>query len=127
MLAKILKWLTGSRAKSYQIKYAVRELLETKSCIAEEELGVILQEVIHHQSIRGMFNSVHPELKAEGVTRVELGMPIFTKCTFLISIDEMVPAPFSVAVIHCTAEASASSDYLSLLRYLSFSVLHLSI
>ena len=75
MLAKILKWLTGSRAKSYQIKYAVRELLETKSCIAEEELGVILQEVIHHQSIRGMFNSVHPDLKAEGVTSVELGMP----------------------------------------------------
>ena len=38
-----------------------------------EELGDALQEVIHYYTLRGKFSSVHPELRREGIIRVEVG------------------------------------------------------
>ena len=38
-----------------------------------EELGDVIQEVIHYYTLRGKFSSVHPELKQEGIIRVEVG------------------------------------------------------
>ena len=73
-MAKILKWLTGSKAKSYDIKFALEDINPGSSKnISESELGAALQEVIHCRFIRGKFNSVHPDLRAKGVTRVEVG------------------------------------------------------
>ena len=40
---------------------------------ASDELGAALREVIHHDSIRGKFTSVHPDLRARGITRVDVG------------------------------------------------------
>ena len=74
MLAKILKWLSASTAKSYQIKYAVNAVLQNKAELSEDGFGAALQEVIHHKTIRGKFNSVHPDLRAvAGVTNLEVG------------------------------------------------------
>ena len=73
MLGKILKWITGSKAKSYEIKFALTDTrLGSLNHISESEVGAALQEVIHSRLIRGKFNSVHPDLRAEGVTRVEV-------------------------------------------------------
>ena len=38
-----------------------------------EELGDLIQEVIHYYKLRGKFSSVHPELRREGIIRVEVG------------------------------------------------------
>ena len=38
-----------------------------------EEVGAAIKEIIHYQTIRGKFSSVHPDLAAEGITRVEVG------------------------------------------------------
>ena len=38
-----------------------------------EELGAALKEIIHFNTIRGKFSSVHSDLAAEGITRVEVG------------------------------------------------------
>ena len=37
------------------------------------ELGSVIKEVIHHKTLRGKFSSVHPELRQEGIVRVEVG------------------------------------------------------
>ena len=71
VLLKILKYCTGSSARSYQCKYAVNETFMNKSIESMEELGASLKEIIHYQTIRGKFSSVH--LAAEGITRVEVG------------------------------------------------------
>ena len=39
---------------------------------ASDELGAALREVIHHKTIRDKFTSVHPDLRARGITRVEV-------------------------------------------------------
>ena len=39
---------------------------------ASDELGAALREVIHYDTIRGKFISVHPDLRAQGITRVEV-------------------------------------------------------
>ena len=36
------------------------------------ELGSVIQEVIHYYTLRGKFSSVHPELRREGIVRVEV-------------------------------------------------------
>ena len=72
MLMKIFKFCTGSSAKSYQCKFAVREALSSRR-VAAEELGKAIQEVIHHPTLRGRFSSVHPELRREGIVRVDVG------------------------------------------------------
>ena len=76
ILVKILKWLTASTSKSFQCKYAAHSALLNKwrtKGISDNELGGAVQDVIHHHTIRGKFDSVHPDLQAEGVTKVEVG------------------------------------------------------
>ena len=73
VILKIIKYCTDSSARSYQCKYAVEEALKNKSIESMEELGPALKEVIQYDTIRGKFSSVHPDLAAEGITRVEVG------------------------------------------------------
>ena len=37
-----------------------------------EKIGALLREVINFPSIRGKFTSIHPDLRAEGIMRVEV-------------------------------------------------------
>ena len=74
VLLKILKYCTGSSARSYQCKYAVDSTFVNKSIESMAELAASLKEIIHYQTIRGKFSSVHPDLVAEGITRVEVGV-----------------------------------------------------
>ena len=71
ILSKVLKFCTGSSAKSYQCKFAVNDVLVNREP-ASDELGAALREVIHHSTIRDKFTSVHPDLRARGITRVEV-------------------------------------------------------
>ena len=73
VLLKILKYCTGSSARSYQCKFAMNETFKNKSIESMAELGASLKEIIHYQTIRGKFSSLHPDLAAEGITRVEVG------------------------------------------------------
>ena len=73
VLIKILKFCTGSSAKSYQCKFAIRDVLTNRVVSDAEELGDLIQEVIHSHTLRGKFSSVHPELRREGIVRVEVG------------------------------------------------------
>ena len=73
VLIKIIKYCTGSSARSYQCKYAVEDALKNQSIESMEEVGAAIKKVIHFQTIRGKFSSVHPDLAAEGFTRVEVG------------------------------------------------------
>ena len=73
VLLKIIKYCTGSSARSYQCKYAVNEAFVNKKIESMEEVGAAIKEIIHYQTIRGKFSSVHPDLAAEGITRVEVG------------------------------------------------------
>ena len=73
VMLKILKYCTGSSARSYQCKYAVDVALTNKNIENMEELGSAIKEVIQYKTIRGKFSSVHPDLAAEGITRVEVG------------------------------------------------------
>ena len=72
-MLKILKYCTDSSARSYQCKFAVKEVFKNKSIESMEELGAAIKEIIHYKTIRGKFSSVHPDLAAEGITRVEVG------------------------------------------------------
>ena len=38
-----------------------------------EEMGAVIQEVIHYHTLREKFSSIHPELWREGLIRVEVG------------------------------------------------------
>ena len=76
MLVKLLKWFTGSAANTYHCKYAWDDVLARRHSeriteISDMEVGLLLFEVIQHRAIRGKFNSVHPDLRAKGVTRVD--------------------------------------------------------
>ena len=73
VLLKILKYCTDSPARSYQMKYAVDRAFLNKSIDSTEDLGTAIMEIIHFNTIRGKFSSVHPDLAAEGITRVEVG------------------------------------------------------
>ena len=73
VLIKILKFCTGSSAKSYQCKFAISDAFNIYKSSHAEELGDLIQEVIHHHTLRGKFSSVHPELRQEGIIRVEVG------------------------------------------------------
>ena len=73
VLVKILKYCTGSSARSYQCKFAVNEVFRNKNLESMEELGAAIKEIMHYKTIRGKFSSVHPDLAAEGITRVEVG------------------------------------------------------
>ena len=71
VLLKILKYATGSKAKSYECKYAVDLVLVNKEPDSEK-LGVALREVLQFPTLRGKFASVHPDLGEMGVTKVEI-------------------------------------------------------
>ena len=73
LLVKILKYCTGSSARSYQCKYALDQVFSNKSIESMEEVGAAIKEIIHYSTIRGKFASIHPDLAAEGITRVEVG------------------------------------------------------
>ena len=71
VLLKVLKYCTGSSARSYQCKFAIDQTFFNKSIESMEEVGAAIKEIIHFSTIRGKFSSVHPDLAAEGITRVE--------------------------------------------------------
>ena len=73
VLLKILKYCTGSPAKSYQLKFAVDQVFPNKDVDSSEYLGAAIEEIIHYFTIRGKFSSVHLDLAAEGITKVEVG------------------------------------------------------
>ena len=73
MLLKVLKYCTGSSARSYQLKFAIDRAFANKYIESMEEVGAAIKEIIHYFTIRGKFNSVHPDLATEGITRVEVG------------------------------------------------------
>ena len=73
VLIKILKFCTGSSAKSYQCKFAIGYVLGNRYVAGVEDLGDVIQDVIHYYTLRGKFSSIHPELRREGITRVEVG------------------------------------------------------
>ena len=73
VLLKVLKYCTGSSAKSYQCKFAIEQVFMNKKIESMEELGAAIKEIIQYDSIRGKFSSVHPDLAAEGITGVEVG------------------------------------------------------
>ena len=41
--------------------------------VVDGELGSLIKEVIYYYTLRGKFSSVHPELRREGIARVEVG------------------------------------------------------
>ena len=73
VLLKILKYCTGSTARSYQLKFAVDQAFLNQSIDSTKDIGTAIKEIIHHKTVRGKFSSVHPDLAAEGITRVEVG------------------------------------------------------
>ena len=74
VLLKILKYCTGSSARSYQCKFAMGlAALSNKSIESMEEVGPALKKIIHYKTLRGKFSSVHPDLAAEGFTRMGVG------------------------------------------------------
>ena len=73
VLIKILKYCTGSSPKSYQCKFGISEVLRNRDVSDVEDLGDVIQEVIHYYTLRGKFSSIHPELRREGIIRVEVG------------------------------------------------------
>ena len=73
VLLKILKYCTDSPARSYQMKYAVDRVFRNKTIDNTNDLARAIKEIIHYNTIRGKFSSIHPDLSAEGITRVEVG------------------------------------------------------
>ena len=73
VLLKVLKYCTGSSATSYKVKFAVQQVFMNKEIESMDELGAAIKEIIHYKTIRGKFSSVHKDLAAEGITRVEVG------------------------------------------------------
>ena len=72
-MLKILKYCTGSSARSYQCKFAVQRVFLNKSIDSMDELGAAIKEIIQYKTIRGKFSCVHPDLAAKGIVKVEVG------------------------------------------------------
>ena len=72
VLLKILKYCTGSSARSYQCKFAMDRAtgFGNKGIESMEEVGPALKKIIHYDTLRGKFSSVYPDLAAEGITKV---------------------------------------------------------
>ena len=64
---------TGSSARSYQCKFAINSAFLNKGIESMEEVGPALKKIFHYKTLRGKFSSVHPDLAAEGITKVEVG------------------------------------------------------
>ena len=52
VILKILKYMTGSSAKSYEIKFAMSVVIGDND-ISEERVGVAINEVLNHVMLRG--------------------------------------------------------------------------
>ena len=72
VMIKVIKYLTGSPAKSFECKYAVRIVLRNKEPTMDK-IGEAIREVINHDTIRGKFGGVHEELRKLGVTKIIIG------------------------------------------------------
>ena len=72
VITKILKFVTDSKAKSYECKFAVADEMGNRRNVSDEEFGSAIRAVIHHHTIRGKFSSIHPDLRQLGFTRVEV-------------------------------------------------------
>ena len=77
-MVKILKQLTDNHTTSYHCKFARNDSLFGRTRfrdkdIIEDDIGAALMEVIKHRTVRGKFLSVHPDLRATGVSRLEIG------------------------------------------------------
>ena len=59
VLPKILKYCTGTSTRRYQCKYAVDRVFNNKSIESMEKVGAAIKKIIHYQTIRGKFSSVH--------------------------------------------------------------------
>ena len=70
VLIKILKYCTGSSARSYQCKFAMEIAFSNKNIEILTEIGTALKIILHHKTLRRKFSSVHPDLAAEGINRV---------------------------------------------------------
>ena len=55
------------------MKYALNDAFSNKTIDSTKDLGMAIKMIIHYKTIRGKFSSVHPDLAAEGITRVEVG------------------------------------------------------
>ena len=73
VLLKIIKYCTSSSARSYQCKYAIKNAFSGQDIKSMKEVGAAITEVLNYKTIRGKFSSVHPDLAAEGIIRVEVG------------------------------------------------------
>ena len=67
----MMKTFTACTAKSIQCKMGVKDVL-VNSEPSSEDLGAALRSVLQYMEIRGQFSSIHPDLRAVGVTRVEV-------------------------------------------------------
>ena len=71
-LLKMLKQFTGSSVKSYMIKFAFHmSFLGLK--VNESDFGLNIRRVLRHWTIKDKFSSVHPDLRAMGITAIEVG------------------------------------------------------
>ena len=68
---KVLKNCTKSKAKSFEIKFAVDQMLRNKDH-ENIELGPAIRLVMTHSKIKGKFDSIHPDLEKMGFTGVEV-------------------------------------------------------
>ena len=74
VLLKILKYCIWSSARSYQCKFAMdHAVFIIKGTKSMEEVGPALKKIIHYNTLRGKFSSVHPDLAAEDITKAEVG------------------------------------------------------
>ena len=70
-LLKVIKYCTGSNAKSYECKFAIHMTflnIEPK----EEHLGLSLMKAMEHHLIKGSFNGVRKELRDVGIEDIVL-------------------------------------------------------
>ena len=72
VLIKILKFCTGSSAKSYQCKFGIAATLFNRRVLDVEEFGYVIKKVLRSNTLQGKFSSIHPELRREGIIRVEV-------------------------------------------------------
>ena len=71
VLLKMLKSFTSSTIKSYQIKFAMEmSLLGSASTLG---FCTAIRSVIDHWTIRHKFSSVHPDLRRQGIVKVQVG------------------------------------------------------
>ena len=73
VLMKVLKYITGSSAKSFELKWIIDTIFWNNKAPAMDKIGQALQEVMRHRTVRGTFGGVHQDLQSLGVTAVVVG------------------------------------------------------